>query len=98
MRRPVEPGLEGPEGNVERVGRLAVAQPEVVMQHENGALFRGQPPKPAIDAIPTLDRRVPTWRRDGVGRQERDLEPPPTSIGPRRPIAAANEQSMQPRV
>ena len=47
----VEPGLGGPDGDVEDVGRLRERQVEVEVQHDDRALVDGQPAELPLEAV-----------------------------------------------
>jgi hypothetical protein len=51
----VEPGLGGPERDVEAVGHLGQGEPQVVVQDEDGALVGRKPPEAPLELVAIVD-------------------------------------------
>ena len=51
----VQSGLGRPERDAKAVGDLGQRQPEVVVEHEDGALLEGEPPEGAVELVAVVD-------------------------------------------
>ena len=75
----VEPGLGGPDGDLESFGRLARSQADVEIQDEDRLLRSGEPPKSALELVAVGECRR-AIRLGRFIRQDRDLGTPPPAV------------------
>ena len=92
----MQPGLGGPDGDLERIGRLAQRQADVEMQDQDRSLRVVEAPQPSFELIAVGELR----HAIGLGRFDRhdgELRAPPAPVAP-DVGARANEQPVQPGI
>ena len=89
--------LKVPSGDVEDDRRLGVRQAQVVVEHEHGALLRGQTPKASLQLV-THGGRPGHRRADARQARRRGSPRPGAADPPRHPVAGADEQPVEPGI
>ena len=96
--RAMEARLHRAYRDAEDLGRLAVREAQVVVEHEDRTLIHREAPEAAIELVSQRDGLLAVGQRRGVDRQDRDLAAPPPAIPPRGPVAAPDQHLVQPRI
>src|SRR3954470_6167956 len=93
----MQAGLERPWRPAEFVGDLRESQPHEVMQDEDRALLRRDPPEGTLEEIAFDDTRRLVATSRPVGRQDTDIGGP-GATPPRLRVARVDEDPPQPGI
>src|SRR4029079_12113001 len=74
-----EPGLRRPEGDVQDLGDRRDGHPDVVMEHEDGALLRRQPSEATLELVAVRHEGGRITDRFGAQGRQLDLDRPATT-------------------
>jgi hypothetical protein len=93
----MQPGLCGPDGNVEVVGDLHEGQTDVVVEDEHGALLQRESPERTLQLVTVVHGRDVAVVLRTRRRQHAQLDGPAPLLA-RIAVALVDDDPMEPRL